>query len=41
MACQLALKIVNVAADFSALGSQGCDDVSFGHCLFGAIGLKV
>jgi len=41
MACQLAFKVVNMAADFGALGSKGCDDVSFGLCLFGAIGLKV
>jgi hypothetical protein len=31
MTRKLASKIVNVPADFSALGSQDCDDVRFGH----------
>ncbi len=31
MTCQLAFKIVNVPADFRALGSECCNDVSFGH----------
>ena len=31
---ELAFKIVNVSADFGALGPQGCDDMRFGHCLF-------
>jgi hypothetical protein len=32
MTRELAFKVGDVAADFGALRSQGCDDVRFGHC---------
>jgi len=34
MTRELAFKVVNVPADFSALCSECCNDVRFGHCLF-------